>query len=79
MAREPKDPDSLIRFPALLTVATRGRLRIVAAHLGRSMEDLAGGWIAKRLAEVESELGLVRPGAAAAEKKPGRTTKAVRR
>ena len=41
-----------------MTVADRARLRIVAAHLGRPMEDLAGEWIVEKLAAEEARLGI---------------------
>lgn len=62
MARQEKNPDEVVRFPAAMTVADRTRLRIIAAHLGRPMEDLAGEWIVERLAVEESRLGLPSPG-----------------
>ena len=61
MARQPKDPGEVVRFPAAITVGDRARLRIVAAHLGRPMEDLAGEWIIEKLAAEESRLGIGQP------------------
>ena len=60
MAKQDKGPSDAVRFPASITVADRARLRIVAAHLGRSMEDLAGEWLVDRLGSEEAKLGLPR-------------------
>ncbi len=62
MAKHVKDPNDVIRFPAALTVADRARLRIVAAHLGQAMEDVAGAWLVDRLAAEEKRLGIQSPG-----------------
>jgi hypothetical protein len=59
--QQPKDPGEVVRFPAVMTVGDRARLRIVAAHLGRPMEDLAGEWITEKLAAEESRLGIRPP------------------
>lgn len=61
MSKQAKDPDEVVRFPASITAGERARLRIVAAHLGRPMEDVAGDWIRERLSAEEGKLGIIRP------------------